>query len=140
MSTRCQVKVTDGEDKITLYHHHDGYPTYMLSKIREAWEKYGKGWEGGRVGKVAGMLCAVDPIEFEPEDGHSLHGDIEWYYVVNCKSEMHMGAEPVWQVTTNKVGYTSKPKKIKTLLVSEISDTSAEEVEKEGYKGLEGEI
>ena len=103
MSTRCQVKVTNGEQSLTLYHHMDGYPEGILPLIKEAWDKHGKEWEGARVYKVASMLCAVDPIQFEPLDYHSLHGDIEYYYVVNCKGESHVGAEPIWTVTVYEV-------------------------------------
>jgi hypothetical protein len=105
MSTRCQVKVTDGADSITLYHHTDGYPSYMIPKIREAWETYGKGWEGARVGKVASMLCAVDPVVFEPEESHDLHMDIEYYYVIDCKDTAHIGTKPVWTVKAYGVDF-----------------------------------
>ena len=98
MSTRCQVKVTNGEESLTLYHHTDGYPDYMLPTIKKAWEKYGQGWEGARVYKVASMLCAVDPIIFEPLDYHGLHPDIKYYYIINCKNESHVGAKPVWEI------------------------------------------
>ena len=36
MSTRCQVKVGDGEESVTLYHHTDGYPEYMVPTIWKA--------------------------------------------------------------------------------------------------------
>ncbi len=137
MSTRCQVRVTNGEDKLTLYHHYDGYPTNMLRLIKEAWEKYGKGWEGARVGKVAGMLCAIDPVIFEPEDTHELHGDIEYFYEVNCKGEQHVGSEPIWEVTTyevkmdfdNKKSEKERLTRLKTVPVDKITDEVAEEIQ-----------
>ena len=95
MSTRCQVQVIQEgmgswEDKVTLYHHTDGYPEYMIPIINKAYNYKRKplwkgdtdlscGWEKGRAGKVASLLCWADPIVFEPEEGHELHGDIEYY-------------------------------------------------------------
>lgn len=100
MSTRCQVRVKNEEgDKLTLYHHTDGYPSYMIPKIQEAWKKYGQGWEGARVYKVASMLCAVDPAVFEPLSYHTLHADIEYFYEIDCTGESHTGTKPVWTIT-----------------------------------------
>lgn len=87
MSTRCQVKVVQEglqwDQSLTLYHHTDGYPEYMVPLIARAYKLYGKSWEAGRAGKVASFLCAVDPGVFEPEEGHTLHGDIEYYYILH---------------------------------------------------------
>ena len=83
MSTRCQVKVqgTDinGTGAFTLYHHCDGYPEYMLPIIGNAYKDC---WQAGRFGKAAVMVAAADPSGYELEQGHELHGDIEYYYVV----------------------------------------------------------
>ena len=96
MSTRCQVKVI-GEgiypDELTLYHHTDGYPEYMIPLLAKAYgyvdpSGYDNDWVKGRAGKVAGLLCWADPAVFEPESSHELHGDIEFYYKLFCgKSE-----------------------------------------------------
>lgn len=120
MSTRCQVEVTNGEEKLTLYHHTDGYPSYMIKKIIEAWKAYGQGWEGARVYKVASMLCAVDVTVFEPLDYHTLHGDIEFFYSIDCKGESHVGAKPVWNITVYEAafdfeGKLSRAKRLKKL-------------------------
>ena len=98
MSTRSQVKVIDDEpegnfsENVTLYHHHDGYPGHMVPLIHKAWkfgtkvhDKRYPNLELGKInraGHVAAYLCYVHPLEFEPESGHELHGDIEWYYKV----------------------------------------------------------
>jgi hypothetical protein len=106
MSTRCQVKVVgeglgwEDAEPITLYHHSDGYPSYMLPIIRQGFElavkkntEYSRRYgittdhylmETGQPSKAASFLCAADPGNFEPEAGHELHGDIEWYYVLRC--------------------------------------------------------
>lgn len=141
MSTRSQVKVTDGTHSLTLYHHTDGYPTGILPLIFQAWDKYGRGWEGARVHKVASMLCATDPVIFEPLDYHTLHADIEYYYVINCKDTAHVGTTPDWTVTSYAVAFDfpadgENPKadadrltELHTLKVSEITDAVAEAIE-----------
>jgi len=107
MSTRCNVWVKekglvfgDSEKPIQLYHHCDGYPTNMLSLFRQAFDRYGKGWEAGRAGKVAGMICAVDPGQFEPENGSELHGDIEYWYKITVQNVAGgtMAEQPKWFV------------------------------------------
>jgi len=118
MSTRCQVQVIQEgiwSKKVTLYHHCDGYPDNILPIIQQAYEIGAqKGnraqlglWELGRAGKVASLLCAADPGQFEPESGHKLHGDIEYYYrlyLVNKKGGS-LAENPVWEIeiyTTHK--------------------------------------
>ena len=103
MSTRCQVQVRHGDEQITLYHHTDGYPSYMLPLFGKAYELSGKGWQAGRVGKIASFLCAADPGVFEPEEGAKLHGDIEWYYRIEPTGETHIGACPLWHITVYDV-------------------------------------
>lgn len=104
MSTRCQVKVegTNFEpgEALTLYHHCDGYPSNMVPLLAGA---YGKDWQHGRVGKAAAYIIATDPGGFEPEAGHALHGDIEWYYVIKIASEGHTKDIPLWNLTVYSV-------------------------------------
>ena len=109
MSTRCQVQVIQEgltwDGKVTLYHHCDGYPTNILPLIRSAFGA-GSGWQLGRAGKAAGFLCASDPGSFEPEEGHDLHGDIEYYYKVYLKNTGRgsLVENPIWEVEV----YTSR--------------------------------
>lgn len=98
MSTRCQVKVLAEEpeakysENVTLYHHCDGSPGRMIPLIYKAW-RFGTSIHDktypnfylpkvNRAGHVAAYLCYANPLQFEPESGHDLHGDIEWYYKV----------------------------------------------------------
>ena len=118
MSTRCQVRVLEaglpwnnGIDAqhfpIMLYHHSDGYPTHMLPKLLEAYQKaiapkwygtseYPNAWVAGRSGKSAAYICSVDPGSFEPEAGNDFHGDIEWFYEIVCVN--HKQGDPTWDV------------------------------------------
>jgi hypothetical protein len=137
MSTRTQVQVTDGEEKLTLYHHTDGYPSYMLRIIKEAWEKYGKGWEGARVGKVASMLCAVDPVVFEPMDSHDLNCDIEYYYVIDCKGELHTQAKPIWKVKTHVADFDFDRVKTNEQRLHILGDVEVNKIDDEYIESLE---
>ena len=114
MSTRCQVKVVQRglgwEEAVTLYHHYDGYPSNMLELFEKAYKDFGRGYEAGRAGKVASFLCAIDPGVFEPEEGHELHGDIEYYYLIeahNVKSGT-IDDQPYWNVTVYSVKFNSE--------------------------------
>ena len=109
MSTRCQVKViqegmgNDWNEEITLYHHTDGYPENMIPVISKAFnfkDKYANDWIKGRAGKVASLLCWADPGVFEPEKGHKLHLDIEYYYKLYCVNHKHgsAGDIPTWEI------------------------------------------
>jgi len=54
----------------------------------------------GRAGHAAGYLCGADPSGFEPEEGHELHGDIEWYYRLWVIED---NADCPWEVEVNYV-------------------------------------
>lgn len=155
MSTRCQVRVSSGvkgnEEAVTLYHHHDGYPTYMLKMMAKAYknartllENKGKEyqtkadyWELGRGGKMASFLCKEDPSEFEPESGHQLHGDIEWYYTIKpSDNDYSMAANPKWNVTVYKIlGFDKEQKKI-PIVTGDLEEAAkiAQKIEDEGNK------
>jgi hypothetical protein len=109
MSTRCQVQVIGenaDDSMVTLYHHTDGYPSYMVPLIAKAYRHAikpsprggARAWQAARVGKVAGELCWADPGTMEPEAGHELHGDIEYLYRVHVSGGMHIGAIGQWEV------------------------------------------
>jgi hypothetical protein len=109
MSTRCQVQVIGenaDDSMVTLYHHTDGYPSYMVPLIAKAYRHaikpsprgYPRAWQAAQVGKAAGELCWADPGTMEPEAGHELHGDIEYLYRVYVSGGMHIGVIGKWEV------------------------------------------
>jgi hypothetical protein len=105
MSTRCQVKiqtlgVESDKEAVTLYHHCDGYPSNMVPLLAGA---YKPDWQHGRIGKAASYVVAEDIDGYDIESGHALHGDIEWYYVLEIKSETHVNAVPEWFLTVYEV-------------------------------------
>lgn len=125
MSTRCQVEVKAvglaWEDTVVLYHHCDGYPSYMLPLILKAYrasiapKAHGRGdtavkinyaWQAGRPGKAAAQLCAADRYGFDVESSLDLHSDIEWFYSIECvnKNGGSIGEIPSWCVTIYKPG------------------------------------
>ena len=109
MSTRCQVQVIqeglDWEEKVTLYHHTDGYPEYMIPTIKKAYDYDCETWVKGRAGKVASILCWADPAVFEPEEGHDLHGDIEYYYRLYLRNTNGgtLAEEATWELDVYEV-------------------------------------
>lgn len=138
MSTRCQVEIKatrlgwETED-ITLYHHCDGYPTNMLKIIHKAYKAmmkvkklnrtnhiYSHAWQAGVPGKVASHLCSADPSGFEVEAGNGLHGDIEWFYQIECdKASGSMDEKPTWIVSVYVSGpdFYDKPTKANMMLM-----------------------
>ena len=105
MSTRSQVKVIQNgigwKEEVTLYHHTDGYPEYMIPTILKASNYTRLNYKGevnnckfekGRAGKTASLLCWADPGVFEPEEGHGLHGDIEYYY------KLYVNGSRKWEI------------------------------------------
>jgi hypothetical protein len=102
MSTRCQVAVIEqGKNLIiTLYHHTDGYPEFIIPKIFEAYSWEGDEWVKTKAGKVTSLLCWSDPGVFEPENSHMLHLDITYYYRLYCGELMDDHAN--WDVEIYK--------------------------------------
>jgi hypothetical protein len=102
MSTRCQVFVTNNDINhspgVTLYHRCDGYPENMLPTIAKGFQEC---FQAHRAGKAASMICGADPKGFEIEQGHALHGDIEFYYVVDVTSD--------WTITVYSTSFCSPP-------------------------------
>jgi hypothetical protein len=102
MSTRCQVQIIEKfqekHNMITLYHHSDGYPEYMVPVIYKAYicEDHGKN-EKTRAGKVARLLCYADPMGFVLEQGNDLRGDIEYLYQLYCHFD-HAENREIWEI------------------------------------------
>ena len=97
MSTRCNIIIKDGAERIHLYHHQDGYPMevgtelqdYLQRKWGEYWRSY---WCGTSIANdlVKGHInypLAKEPHEDdEYEVTYGLHGDVEYVYVINCRA------------------------------------------------------
>lgn len=85
MSTRCNIIIKWRRDKITLYHHHDGYPEgvgrdlkFYLSK-----ERY---WNDEYIAEaLVKNKAGLRDDEYKPSMG--LHGDIEYVYEIDCRKK-----------------------------------------------------
>jgi hypothetical protein len=92
MGTRAIVQVINEcrpDENITLYHHDNGDPDYMipcLVEARKLAEKVCPGvfqYKFDRPGYVAGILCAADPGWFAPTTQN--HGDLDYTYTLHVK-------------------------------------------------------
>jgi len=109
MSTRSQIEITNGEDQTLLYHHHDGYPEWLVPEFIQKAVKLlyedltNPGYLHMRHDprRVASYFAEAHyesirefnrsnknhdrkvPLcsGFEQCDEHGLHGDIEWFYL-----------------------------------------------------------
>ena len=97
MSTRCNIIIKDGPRRITLYHHHDGYPegvgTELQDYLRRKWSQdWRHGWEGFYIandlvkGHILYPLSSDGREDDEYEVTSGLHGDVEYVYVINCRA------------------------------------------------------
>jgi hypothetical protein len=97
MSTRCNIIIKDGAERIYLYHHHDGYPLgvgtelqdYLQRKWGESWRTF---WYGTSItndlvkGHINYPLAQEPHEDDEYEVTYGLHGDVEYIYVINCRA------------------------------------------------------
>jgi hypothetical protein len=109
MSTRCQVRIEskDGNQEVMmLYHHCDGYPSNIIPLIVKAFEAGQElsngGYELCNPGKVASLLCHVDPLQFEPLMHYDLHFDIAYFYKIVL--ERDQDGDPEWKVAVLRIG------------------------------------
>ena len=96
MSTRANIVLTDGHDKLFFYRHSDGYPEGAMPTLEKflAWVISGKIRDN--VGQAAGWLIMLGNSEYnvgvtpdtdwkvgsmEPTAG--IHGDVEYIYTID---------------------------------------------------------
>lgn len=100
MSTRANIKIVEGEKVTWLYHHHDGYPTYLGAFLM--WRLYNKlnnqNCYLNTYDIVNGLI--KDKVDDEFEYTSEMHGDIEYLYVIDVDKrtlkcfEMDFVADP----------------------------------------------
>ena len=97
MSTRCNIIIKDGAERIYLYHHHDGYPLGVGTELQDYLQrKWGESWRTCWYGtSIANHLVKGHinyPLAQEPHEDdeyevtYGLHGDVEYVYVINCRA------------------------------------------------------
>lgn len=120
MSTRCNIIIKSdyNNNRIYLYHHHDGYPEFVgallqdFLKIRTSnpwvgsWDylgiantlvKYGIKYN---TRNHEGYISERTDDEYEITDG--LHGDVEFVYIINCKARTLRCYEIPWDDETHQ--------------------------------------
>lgn len=83
MSTRCNIVVKEGNKKVYLYHHCDGYPSGVGIDLLDK-NLFNK-WYYDISYIVNKLIKATDDDGYEYTSG--IHGDIEYLYVINVKKK-----------------------------------------------------
>lgn len=89
MSTRCNIIIKDHSDeRVVLYHHHDGYPEGVGHDLRGFLDKKFSGywfpWTFGLANSLVKNRCGLFDDEYEITS--CIHSDIEFLYVINLKA------------------------------------------------------
>ena len=99
MGTRCNIKVTDGQDELCFYRHWHGYPSAVLPSLKPLMEKLTEGKLRTNVGQFAGWITILGHEQagkpelgkgwkcgdYEPTTGE--HGDIEYLYTIDLTNK-----------------------------------------------------
>jgi hypothetical protein len=105
MGTRCNIKITDGQDTLWFYRHYDGYPSSVMPDLAHLMGRLRRGELRDNVGQFSGHLIVLGAEDFnrrvrtdydswkcghyEPTTGE--HGDIEWLYVFELHHQTCLG-------------------------------------------------
>lgn len=82
MSTRANIRITEGDGQILLYHHCDGYPEGVGKELKE-FLKFYKYWDPERIASdLATMKNRYEKYPYEC--AICLHGDEAYVYVIDC--------------------------------------------------------
>ena len=87
MSTRANIRITQGEGQMLLYRHCDGYPEGVGSELKEYLEKRCRyGWYAENIARgLVTMKDEYGSFPYEPAIGK--HGDVEYVYVIDCDNQ-----------------------------------------------------
>lgn len=84
MSTRANIVLIEKENTLWLYHHHDGYPSYLGWKLMQIMEKYKE--DCFNIFDIANaMFKDKEDDDFEITKGQ--HGDIEYLYSIDIQNK-----------------------------------------------------
>lgn len=102
MSTRAQVRLTDGKgDELWFYRHCDGYPAGVMPTLTAFMDRVKAGTIRDNVEQAGGWLILLGAAEYnvtatstdwkcgayEPCSCGGLHGDVEYLYTVSLKDK-----------------------------------------------------
>ena len=85
MSTRCHTIITQGDDKVYVYRHSDGYPDGAGEDLKDFIDKHINDFKDWNPDDFAHELSCWDS-QFEFED-YGLHGDESYVYFVDMDKE-----------------------------------------------------
>ena len=92
MSTRCNIIVKDDENKVYLYHHHDGYPSGVgVDLLKKFYKRFKDGNYIYMEDVVNELIKDKNDDEYEYTTG--LHGDIEYVYEIDTSARTIKGYE-----------------------------------------------
>lgn len=85
MSTRANILLLETGEKLWLYHHFDGYPSYLGNRLMEILEKH-------KEHKWLNIFdLANEMLKNKDDDGYEItqnrHGDIEYLYIINVEEQ-----------------------------------------------------
>lgn len=84
MSTRANIVLQEKGHTLWLYHHSDGYPSYLGWKLMQIMEKHKK--DGDDIFDIANeMFKDKEDVGFEITKGQ--HGDIEYLYLIDIQDK-----------------------------------------------------
>lgn len=80
MSTSCGIAVRAGETFNTIYCHHDGYPKYMLSMLRENYNSFDLANMLISMGDASSINQLIGPNPNRPHDFANPQEDVCVFY------------------------------------------------------------
>lgn len=111
MSTRSNIKVKDNMGSILLYKHHDGYEKGMLPFLAPFIKN---GMESAS--HISNSLINNSEVEVTS----AIHGDIEYYYVINAQDK---------NVEVHKVDFDGNMEYLRSYTLDEMLEVEKSEVE-----------
>lgn len=108
MSTRANIIIKDGDDKLIFYRHSDGYPEGVAATLNEFIQLVRDGKIRSNVSQAAGWLIALGQEEYETslknirsadpssysnwkmgayEPTTEIHGDIQFLYEIDLEQK-----------------------------------------------------
>lgn len=105
MATRASIRIVDGDKRIDLYHHWDGYPEGVgvdlvkyCGKIDERMR-----WRIDNIANdlVKGKIVNIEAGQEVPDMGYEIsygfHADIEYAYLIDCVRKKVFCHEIGWE-------------------------------------------
>lgn len=84
MSTRCHIKIVDGDKVIRLYHHSDGYPEGVGADLKDMLKRRPDFFNDPeyRTRDLIQNKMGLNDVGYAP--AFCIHGDENYVYVIDC--------------------------------------------------------